>query len=62
MNARTKQQMGTSSPSSTRNGLGYQIVSVFLRDGKRFDRVTVVGGTITEGPEGEGRRSVREIH
>ena len=29
-------------------GMGYQIVSVFLRDGKWFDRVTIVGGTITE--------------
>ena len=29
-------------------GMGYQIVSVFLRDGRRFDRVTVVGGRITE--------------
>jgi hypothetical protein len=29
-------------------GMGYQMVSVYLHDGKRFDRVTVVGGTITE--------------
>jgi len=29
-------------------GMGYQIVSIFLRDGRRFDRVTVVGGIITE--------------
>jgi hypothetical protein len=29
-------------------GMGYQIVSVLLNDGRRFDRVIVVGGTITE--------------
>ena len=34
-------------------GLGYQIVSVYLRDGRRFHRVTVVGGTITEINEGK---------
>jgi hypothetical protein len=30
------------------SGMGYQIVSVLLCDGRCFDRVTVVGGTITE--------------
>jgi hypothetical protein len=28
-------------------GMGYQLVTVYLRDGRRFDRVTVVGGQIT---------------
>ncbi len=27
-------------------GMGYQIVSVVLKDGKRFDQVVIVGGTI----------------
>lgn len=30
------------------SGMGYQIVTVFLCNGKRFDRVTIVGGTITQ--------------
>ena len=29
-------------------GMGYQIASVVLKDGKRFERVTIVGGIITE--------------
>jgi len=29
-------------------GMGFQIVSVFLNDGRHFDRVTVVGGIITQ--------------
>ena len=29
-------------------GMGYQIASVSLLDGRRFDRVTIVGGTITD--------------
>jgi hypothetical protein len=29
-------------------GMGYQITSVVLRDGRRFDRVMIVGGIITE--------------
>src|SRR5262249_37404373 len=32
--------------SQPETGMGYQYVSVFLRDGRRFDRVAVVGGTI----------------
>jgi len=34
--------------------MGYQIASVYLIDGKRFDRVMIVGGYITkigENPE-----------
>lgn len=27
-------------------GMGYQIVSVVLKDGRRFDQVAIVGGTI----------------
>jgi hypothetical protein len=27
--------------------MGYSYVSVFLRDGRRFDRVCIVGGTIS---------------
>lgn len=29
-------------------GMGYQVVSVVLRDGKRFDQVAVVEGRITQ--------------
>ena len=29
-------------------GIGYQVVSVVLKDGKRFDQVAVVEGRITE--------------
>jgi hypothetical protein len=29
-------------------GMGYQIASVVLRDGKRFDQVMIVGGFITQ--------------
>ena len=29
-------------------GMGYVTVSVLLKDGRRFDRVCVVGGTITK--------------
>jgi hypothetical protein len=28
--------------------MGYQIASVFLMDGRRFDYVTIVGGFITK--------------
>jgi hypothetical protein len=28
-------------------GMGYQIVSVYLKDGRRFDHVVIVGGTIS---------------
>lgn len=34
--------------SQPETGMGYQIVSVFLRDGRRFDKVTIVGGTIAD--------------
>jgi hypothetical protein len=27
--------------------MGYQVVSVYLKDGRRFDRVVVVGGLIS---------------
>lgn len=29
-------------------GMDYQIVSIVLKDGKRFDQVVVVGGCITK--------------
>jgi hypothetical protein len=29
-------------------GMGYQIASVVLRDGRQFDHVMIVGGIITE--------------
>lgn len=29
-------------------GMGYQIASVFLKDGRRIDHVTIVGGYITK--------------
>ena len=36
--------------SQPETGMGYQIVSVFLVDGRRFDNVVVVGGTISQVP------------
>jgi hypothetical protein len=35
-------------------GMGYQVVSVILKDGRRFDRVLVVGGCITKINDIEG--------
>ena len=29
-------------------GMDYQITSVFLKDGRRFDQVVIVGGHITQ--------------
>jgi hypothetical protein len=29
-------------------GMGYQVITVFLKDGRRFDQVAVVEGFITE--------------
>lgn len=34
--------------SKPETGMGYQVVSVVLRDGKRFDQVVIVEGRITE--------------
>ena len=34
--------------SKPETGMGYQVVSVILKDGKRFDQVAVVEGRITE--------------
>jgi len=34
--------------SKPETGMGYQIVSVVLKDGKRFDQVAVVEGRISE--------------
>ncbi len=42
----TKWAMELRSKSET--GMGYQIVSIVLKDGKRFDQVAVVEGRITE--------------
>jgi hypothetical protein len=33
--------------SRPETGMGYQIVSVCLKDGRRFERVMIVGGMIT---------------
>jgi hypothetical protein len=33
--------------SQPESGMGYQYVSVFLHDGRKFDRVTIIGGAIT---------------
>lgn len=35
-------------------GMGYQVVSVILKDGRRFDRALVVGGYITKIKDIEG--------
>jgi hypothetical protein len=34
--------------SQPETGMGHQIASVFLLDGRRFDHVTIVGGYITK--------------
>lgn len=34
--------------SQPETGMGYQMARVFLSDGRRFDRVTIVGGFITK--------------
>jgi hypothetical protein len=34
--------------SQPETGMNYQIASVFLIDGRRFDHVTIVGGYITK--------------
>lgn len=34
--------------SKPETGMGYQVVSVVLKDGKKFDQVAVVEGRITE--------------
>jgi hypothetical protein len=34
--------------SQPETGMGYQIASVFLMDGRRFDQVSIVGGFITK--------------
>jgi hypothetical protein len=34
--------------SQPETGMGYQIVTLVLKDGRRFDQVTIVGGTITK--------------
>jgi len=34
--------------SKPETGMGYQVVSVILQDGKRFDQVVIVEGRITE--------------
>jgi hypothetical protein len=34
--------------SKPETGMGYQVVSIVLKDGKRFDQVAVVEGRITE--------------
>lgn len=36
--------------SQPETGMGYQVVSITLRDGRRFDNVTVVGGIISRLP------------
>jgi len=33
--------------SQPETGMGYQIATVLLKDGRRFERVTIAGGTIT---------------
>jgi hypothetical protein len=34
--------------SKPETGMGYQVVSVILKSGRKFDQVAVVGGRITE--------------
>jgi hypothetical protein len=38
--------------SQPETGMDYQIVSVFLRDGKRIDNVTILGAVIVAGVNG----------
>ena len=35
-------------------GMGYQIASIVLKDGRRFDRVVIVEGNITQVKDVEG--------
>jgi hypothetical protein len=39
--------MGPILTSQPESGMGYVYTSVYLRDGRRFDRVTITGGTIS---------------
>ncbi|MGD0546445.1 MAG: hypothetical protein ABR991_01290 [Terracidiphilus sp.] len=32
--------------SQPETGMGYQIVTVYLKDGRHFEKVTIVGGTL----------------
>jgi hypothetical protein len=36
--------------SQPETGMGYQVVSIHLRDGRRFDGVTITGGVISRVP------------
>jgi hypothetical protein len=38
--------------SQPESGMDYQVVAVILADGRRFDRVVIVGGCITKVAEG----------
>jgi len=33
--------------SQAETGMGYQVASVYLRDGRRFEKAIIVGGQIT---------------
>ena len=39
--------------SQPESGMDYQIVSVFLRDGRRFDNVAVIGATLIKEVNGK---------
>ncbi|MGD0800977.1 MAG: hypothetical protein ABR906_06660 [Terracidiphilus sp.] len=32
--------------SQPETGMGYQIATVFLKDGRQFDKVAIIGGTV----------------
>ena len=34
--------------SQPETGMGYQVISIILNDGRRFDQIAVVGGQISE--------------
>jgi hypothetical protein len=40
--------------AESESGMGYQVVSIHLVDGRRYDRVTVSGGHITAIPGCDG--------
>jgi hypothetical protein len=37
--------------SQPETGMGYQVATIVLKDGRRFDNITIVGGTISSLPD-----------
>ena len=41
--------------SQPETGMGYQVVSMRLKDGRRIENVTIVGGYVSDLPDSTGR-------